>query len=257
MLSYQVDEANNVKSSGCILFLFLLLFFHPAKSTTWITIENGNWSDSSIWFSGIVPTYSISDTILIKDTITFDEDIYLNTGALMQIDSNGGAFCGHHNITVYSGAKLNKYGALNLDTLFIKGGIGDFILPGPFLMWLTKETDGGSFHIYSNAASCLCRWDTCFVPIPIVIPPEIPVIDNEYALFPNPSNGNFNLQYSQAQESTFYFYNVLGQIIFSTTLEGTSEIKNFININLNCGIYFWEVISGDTVYKKGKHLIIK
>jgi len=245
-----------MKSIICILFLFLLLFFHTAKSTTWIIIENGNWSDSSIWLSGIVPTYSNSDTIMIKDSITFDEDIYLNAGALLQIDSLGGALCGHHNVTVYSGAKLNKYGALSLDTLLIKGGIGDFILPGPFLMWLTKVTDGGSLHISSYAQSCLCKWDTCYIPIPFVNPPETPEIVNDYTLFPNPSNGNFNLQYSQANETTFYFYNVLGQILFSTTLEGASDLKNFIKNNLNNGMYYWEVISGDKVHKQGKHLII-
>lgn len=250
-------ESNIMKTTGYLVFLFLILNFQTAKSTTWITIGNGSWSDGSIWFSGIVPSYSITDTILIKDTITFDENIYLNTGALMQIDSIGGALCGHHDITVYPEARLNKYGALSLDTLFIKGGIGDFILPGPFLMWLTRITDGGSFHLYSYTQNCLCSWDTCFIPIPVVIPSENPVIINSYTIFPNPSSGNFNLQYTQANESTLYFYNMLGQVIFVTDLQGISGNIYFNKSNLNNGLYYWEVRSGDKIYENGKYLISK
>ena len=233
------------------------MFLQTTQATTWITIGNGNWSDSSIWMSGIVPSYSNSDTIIIKDTVTFDEDIFLTSGALMQIDSLGGALCGHHNITVITGGRLNKYGALNLDTLFIKGGIAHFIIGGPFLMWLTQVTDGGSFQLSVLTQTCLCSWDTCFIPIRNTILPEDTVIKNEYNIFPNPSNGNFNLEYSQSYESTFYFYNVLGQIIFSTTLDGTSGSKNFMNDNLNVGMYYWEARSGNTIHQTGKHIIIK
>jgi hypothetical protein len=245
-----------MKNSSCILPVFLLLFCQVANSTTWITIGNGNWSDSSTWFSGTVPAYTTTDTIIIQDSISFDTDIHLNSGAFMQIDSLGGALCGHHNISVHAGAMLYKYGALSLDTLFINGGIADFILPGPFLMWLTQITNGGSFHFYANSQSCFCSWDACFTPIPIIIPPAVPVIVDEYTMFPNPSNENINLKYSQESESILYFYNVLGQEIFSTALTGTSGIKNYNN-NWNPGIYYWEVRSGDTMRRKGKQLILK
>jgi hypothetical protein len=233
-----------------------MLFFHAARSTTWITVENGSWRDSSVWLSGIPPGFSLSDTIMIRDTLTFDEDIHLNVGAVMQIESMGGALCGHNNITVNSGAILNKYGTLNLDSLFIDGGMAEFVLPGPFLMWLTRVSNGGSLHISSLEESCLCAWNTCFIPIPIVIPPGNPVIPDIYTLFPNPSNGNFNLEFSQANERTFYFYNMLGQIVFSTALEGTSGVVNFNKNYLNNGLYYWEVKSGETIYGKGKHFVI-
>jgi len=253
----QDEEAKIMKRIACHLFLSLLFFFHTAKSTTWISIQNGSWSDASIWSLGIAPSYSTSDTILIKDTIAFDDDIYLNAGALMQIDSNGGALCGHHDISVFSGAKLNKYGALNIDTLYIKGGIGKIITPEPFLIWLMIISDGGSLYMHSYMESCICTWDTCFIPIPMVVPPVNPGLEISYTLFPNPSNGNFNLQYSQEKASTFYFYDALGQLIFSRILEGTSGNKNFMQNHLSNGMYYWKVLSGDKVHQKGKQFIIK
>ncbi len=242
-----------MKFRRCILLFLLLLFYRSARSTTWITIDNGNWNDSSVWLSGIVPSYSNADTILIKDTVYFDGDINLNSGALLQIDSGGG-LCGHYNITVYSGAIINKYGALDLDTLFVVGGIGNFIGPG-FLMWYISGHGGGS--MYFNAVGLMTTWDTCFIPTPVVIPPENPVIKNEYSIYPNPSSGYFNLKYFQENESIFNFYNVLGQKLFSKKLFGTSDIVNFVENNLNNGMYYWEVVSDDKICQNGKQLIIK
>lgn len=232
------------------------MFFHSAKSTSWVTKENGNWSDSSIWVSGIAPSYSTTDTIIIKDTVSFDADIYLNSGAFMQIDSMGGALCGHHNIYVYTGARFHKHGALNVDSLYISGGIGDFIIGGPFLMWYAKVSNGGYFEITAYLSYCICPWDTCFIPI-LPIDPIDTAINNSYSVFPNPSNGNFNLQYTQVNESVINIYNALGQLLFSKTLEGTTGQQNFYNYFLCDGLYFWEVVAGDKVYEKGKHLIIK
>lgn len=245
-----------MKNLSCYILLLLLLLFQSAKSTTWITKENGNWTDSSIWLSGVMPAYSTNDTILIRDTVYFDETIYLNAGAFMQIDSLGGALCGHHNIYVYAGARFHKHGALNVDSLYISGGIGDFIIGGPFLMWYAKVSNGGYFEITAYFSYCMCPWDTCFIPI-LPIDPIDTAINNSYTVFPNPSDGNFNLQYTQAKESTINFYNVIGQIIFSKTLEGTSGQQNFYNYSLSDGLYFWKVVSGEKVYQKGKHLILK
>ncbi|MBK9636575.1 MAG: T9SS type A sorting domain-containing protein [Bacteroidetes bacterium] len=242
------------KLSGLIL-LFLLLFFHSAKSTTWMTKENGNWADSSIWLSGVMPAYSTNDTILIRDTVYFDESIYLNAGAFMQIDSLGGALCGHHNIYVYSGARFHKNGALNVDSLYISGGTVDFIIGGPFLMWYAKVSNGGYFKITAYLSYCMCPWDTCFIPI-LPVDPIDTTIYNSYTVFPNPSNGNFELKYEQNQESAFNFYNIMGQLIFTKTLEGTSGLIHFNFDYMPNGAYIWETVSKNTVNQKGKHLII-
>jgi len=91
----------------------------------------------------------------------------------------------------------------------------------------------------------------------MVAPPVNPVKEITYTLFPNPSNGNFNLQYSQEKASTFYFYDALGQLIFSRILEGPSGNINFMKNNLSNGMYYWKVVSYDKVHQNGKLLIIK
>ncbi len=176
----------------------------------------------------------------------------------MLIDSMGGALCGHYNITVNSGARLNKYGALNLDTLYMPGGDVLCIVGGDLLMWYGIVSNGGTFQVFpTNGLTCVCTWDSCFVPIiPDTVTTKPPVI-NHFILLPNPNEGNFDLQYSQITESTFYFYNVLGQIIFSSPLAGTSGLKNFYKENLRPGIYYWKVVAGNFVYANGKVVIVR
>jgi hypothetical protein len=71
------------------------------------------------------------------------------------------------------------------------------------------------------------------------------------------AEGNFNLQYRQLTESTFYFHNVMGQIIFSSALEGTGGSKNFYQSNLPAGIYCWRVVAGGKIYGNGKVVIVR
>src|SRR4030095_12911648 len=99
---------------------------------------------------GIIPSYASSDTIIIRDTVLFNNNIFLMSGAFMQIDSMGGALCGHYNITVNSGARLNKFGALSLDTLYMPGGDVFCIIGGDLLMWYGLLTNGGTFQIHAH-----------------------------------------------------------------------------------------------------------
>jgi hypothetical protein len=241
-----------MNSRNCLLLLFAFITVLTARPTTWTTIHNGNWTIDSIWNTGIAPSYSGSDTIIIKDTVYFDHDVHLYNGGLLQIDSNRGALCGHQLMTIHTGAKLNKYGALDLDTLYLDGGNGYFT--GEMLAFRI-EMKNGAYAFFTSFS--MLGWDTCFIPFPYPEPQIDSVINYEYEIYPNPSDGNFKLEYSQPNQSMFYLFDEIGQIISSSTIAGTSGLKNFMFNNLNCGVYYWKIVSDDITLQTKKIIIVK
>jgi len=71
-------------------------------------------------------------------------------------------------------------------------------------------------------------------------------------LFPNPAIQSFQLQFSEPPypETTFQFYNALGQLIKQ---EKITDLTTVINRgNLANGIYFWQVSANEKVLQRGK-----
>lgn len=247
-----------------LLFSFLLPGL-TARSVTWLTVANGNWNSRTTWSTGVIPPYSSSDTILIRDTVFFQDDIVLNYGALMRIDSAGGALCGHFNLTVGTDAWLNIYGVIDADTFFETGGHAECAYGGVFRIYYGLLT-GGIFEVFSNGSCSVRLWQNCFETSATDTttqeeqPPNAAVVDtlsNSFSVFPNPGEGNFSLQYTQVTESTFYFYNAVGQMIFSSPLENLAGQKSFNTENLPRGMYYWKVAAGNKVYGKGKASVMR
>ena len=71
-----------------IAFIFTILAINSAFSSTWITISKGYWNNGSIWSTGMIPPYSSSDTIIIEHPVVFENNLYFNDGAFIQIDSS-------------------------------------------------------------------------------------------------------------------------------------------------------------------------
>lgn len=253
------DGMNNIRNRTKYFLLtisFMILYF-SSKATTWRTISNGNWNDSFVWANNIVPQYTLSDTILIKDSIRFQDNIILNSGSYLEIDSSGG-LCGHYNITVPTGSKLISYGAFEVDTFYIPGGnvimyVTNFL--GASRIELTVS--GASMNVYSNQLFCICPWDTCYGVFTLPKLDSSITIKNSFQIYPIPSNGNFSIKYSQINETIFMFYDLLGQEINSTKLFGNSGIQTFSFPNLSDGIYYWKIFSGIDILDKGKIVIIK
>jgi hypothetical protein len=105
-------------SYKCCFLFFVSTNAFPA---TYQKVSNGYWDDSLTWASHTIPPYNTSDTIFIRDSIRFASDIYLQSGALMQIDSGGG-LCGHETINIHTGALLSNSGSLEVDRLIVQGG---------------------------------------------------------------------------------------------------------------------------------------
>ncbi|MBI4931522.1 MAG: T9SS type A sorting domain-containing protein [Bacteroidetes bacterium] len=84
------------------------------------------------------------------------------------------------------------------------------------------------------------------------------VIGNQFTVYPNPSNGMFNVQCLMANGSTIEIYNVLGEKVFTSTISPVGNNSNGVNhepltINLDApsGIYQLNIKTDEgTVTKK-------
>lgn len=79
-----------------------------------------------------------------------------------------------------------------------------------------------------------------------------------FNLYPNPSNGNFNLQYETKTTERVYLniYDIVGKQIYVEVLSLGNNNKT-INTNLPNGIYEWTLISKNQLLKTGKIVIVR
>ncbi|MEI6815060.1 MAG: kelch repeat-containing protein [Bacteroidota bacterium] len=82
---------------------------------------------------------------------------------------------------------------------------------------------------------------------------------NDYcALFPNPNNGNFTLNYHQSSNNCeLQLIDLSGRVVYKQTfteLEGSQTINVS---NLDNGIYYWKMVSDNVILSKGKMTILK
>lgn len=89
-----------------------------------------------------------------------------------------------------------------------------------------------------------CAWidDVTFPPASIVWKVESKVADNN-AVYPNPNNGRFRLNLSDAR-STVTVFNDMGQVVISQEVEG--QTAEFNIEGLASGLYFVKVMSVTT-----------
>lgn len=104
------------------LSFFLTRAFTPAFATTFFTVNSGVWNTSSIWLNGQIPPLSGTDTIYIQHHIMFTSALNLVPANYLRIDSMG-SLCGHERLIVQTGSKIDNYGELYADSLFVNGGM--------------------------------------------------------------------------------------------------------------------------------------
>ncbi|MEI6853874.1 MAG: T9SS type A sorting domain-containing protein, partial [Bacteroidota bacterium] len=78
---------------------------------------------------------------------------------------------------------------------------------------------------------------------------EIEAMQGEVAVYPNPSNGQFNISYNALNDGDFMvmIYNMVGQVVFDQTYGGSFG-SNIISLNIGQfgqGIYMLELKSTD------------
>lgn len=72
---------------------------------------------------------------------------------------------------------------------------------------------------------------------------------NNAKIFPNPSNGNFNVRYNaKSKEYKVEIYNVAGQVVNTTLVNSTNKEDKVFNLqNLAKGLYLVKIIDGDSI----------
>lgn len=239
--------------------LFISIFLSVLSyGATWTTVSNGFWNTASIWQGGIVPPYSNSDTFRIKHPVVFENSLVFNSGSLVKIDSTGG-LCGHHTISVFTNARIIKHGILEADSLLIPGGIVNCNATGAVVLTQTAIlTVGGSLTI-SGCSFSVGPWFNCVQPeYHFAIGIEEEMIENNIRIFPNPSNGIFEISEDNFRKETqLIIIDVLGRILYNRPLDTSSKNRSIDISFLDNGIYSWVLFSDDKKFGRGKIEIIK
>jgi gliding motility-associated-like protein len=97
------------------IFLFLISATSYAKTIT--SIASGDWTNPSVWNSGIVP--QPYDTIYVYTKIDVTTDIVLDHNYLNV--TLKGKLCGEHNLTVANHSYMDNYGTVFLNAITVNG----------------------------------------------------------------------------------------------------------------------------------------
>jgi hypothetical protein len=78
-----------------------------------------------------------------------------------------------------------------------------------------------------------------------------------FSLYPNPSNGNFQLTGISTAKTQLHIFNLLGEEIIQP-IELAKGINNIsLELNLKEGIYVYRIMSGEEILKEDKLIIVK
>jgi len=88
---------------------------------------------------------------------------------------------------------------------------------------------------------------------------QVNAVSPSISLYPIPSNGNLTLSYSNltSSKSELSITNILGSVIYSTSLTGFEGEMNLNLGNISNGVYFYQIISGNKSIIRGKFVITK
>ncbi|MBN2669887.1 MAG: S8 family serine peptidase [Bacteroidales bacterium] len=115
-----------------------------------------------------------------------------------------------------------------------------------------EQWDGGSWYEFSDANA----WEmsTALGIFPVLCPlgqnTESPFVDNAIQIYPNPSNGTFNIQIEKNSKATnISIYNMSGAEVFNATQ--TESTKKYNLSNLPAGVYVAKISNqSNTVTRK-------
>jgi hypothetical protein len=228
------------------ILVFFLLFAKISNATTWQTVSSGFWNNASIWSTSIVPPSTSSDTFNIQYPVAIQNNLTFNSGAMLTIASAGG-ICGHYKMTLSSGAKLMKYGILELDSLYIPGGIVTCLAPGSVILTMNGIlTLGGSLSV-SGCSFAVGPWFNCQQPEYSFANgvEEINTLEN-ISFFPNPFTANATISYELIESSKvdITVCDVLGK-----------EISLYNNPNQTSGKHELQINSGNLQLAKGMYFV--
>jgi hypothetical protein len=229
--------------------IICFLFLQTAKAVIWQTVANGNWSAPGVWQGGVAPPSSSADTFLITHNINITANLNFASNALLYIDSMGG-ICGHYTVTVQSGAKITKFGTINIDVINVPGGLVNCYNPGAVIITQYGVlTNGGQLNTY-GCSFTVGPWFNCVFPIEGGIQTfQKP----QFNLYPNPTQNKFTVEVSTNQKQNITVYDVNGKQVLTQTINGTTTIDAS---NLAQGVYNISITNSQGVTNK-RLLIVK
>lgn len=230
--------------------LFLILFLQNTNAITWKTIAAGNWATGGVWQGGIAPSYTSSDTIFIKHNIIISNNLSFNANAVLQIDSSGG-ICGHYTVTVNSGAKILKYGTLDIDVINVPGGLVNFYNPrSAIATQYGVLTSGGQLNTF-GCSFIVGPWFTCQFGGG---EGGIEAFETStFNIYPNPNNGNFVIETNTATKQTLQLHDISGKLVLSQIITGEAKIDMSF---LNAGVYNISIYNNKGILNR-KLVIVK
>ncbi len=228
------------------VFILGMLIFHSAKSTTWVTVSSGYWNSPSVWSSGVVPPHSSSDTFHIKHPIIITSSLAFNSNALFQIDSFGG-ICGHYTVTCSTGARIIKFGILELDSLLIPGGMVNCYPPGQVILtWAAIIWNSGALNSYGSSLA-VGPWFNCVQPAYSFEAGIEEISGGSFSISPNPLTFQTTLTFSEEQKNILVkITDVLGKEIRTINFSGKELIIE--KGEMGKGIYFVEITSSPSLF---------
>jgi hypothetical protein len=89
--------------------------------------------------------------------------------------------------------------------------------------------------------------------------PEAPIPETPFNVFPNPNQGRFTVTYSldSSINHKLNFYNSIGQIVFSASLDTRLHSMNVDFSSLGSGVYYYSLFSNNRRSNHGKLVITK
>ncbi len=83
------------------------------------------------------------------------------------------------------------------------------------------------------------------------------------SIYPNPNDGNFTISYNISSKintqdnASLVIVDITGRVVYSYSLTAMKGSETIDASLLNTGIYYWELITGNSVFDKGKIAIMK
>ena len=92
---------------------------------------------------------------------------------------------------------------------------------------------------------------------PIIKGNTKPLSEGDVVVYPNPTQGQINIEYKCEADGEFKLYNNLGQVILQTILKSKNNKVSLLTNELTTGVYTYVCTFENCESKKGKITVIK
>jgi hypothetical protein len=213
-----------------VLFVVLIIGFKSLSATIWETATKGFWQDSTVWVGSVAPETTSSDTFLINHPIVIENDLTLEPGAYMLIDSTGG-ICGHQIAEVLNNAVLEVFGILELDELYVNSGFVH-IFKGNVKLTTYAEIrgQGGRLKVDDDAKFVVGEWFECLLPYyAFALDNTARLSDNPIleatTIYPNPFTNFFTITNPYKEWSQIKISDLFGREVYFNSMYASEEQK--------------------------------